>query len=277
MQPEYSIRINPLTNNILFNARISKVPDNKINLLINPDGLHLDSLEHNRAYLLDIKYPKNAIVDDTRVRVSYNGTNLSVRIPVLKYDGMEEDETKGYRGLVRRVPLEESEGSQQAEGSDQNAPDEDGENSEEGEGGLKKPRKVVSSIRARDKILAKNTPIPEPYVARIPLKHRPSTKRPDLHPVIAFQKQEKYVTNQDELLRIARKVARVEEAKYSASLDRKKKDEAMLAQHMEAREQRKEMKKTRSKLVVERAKARLAMGDKKTKSGKRVLQRQSKL
>lgn len=106
MQPEHSIRINPLTNNILFNARISKVPDKKINLLINPDGLHLDSLEHNRAYLLDIKYPKNAIVDDTRARVSYNGTNLSVRVPVLKYDGMEEDETKGYRGLVRRVLLE---------------------------------------------------------------------------------------------------------------------------------------------------------------------------
>lgn len=275
MQPEHSIRINPLTNNIIFNARISKVPDNKISLHINPDGLHLDSLEHNRAYLLDIKYPKNAVVDDTRARVSYNGTNLSVRVPILKYDGMEEDETKGYRGLVRRAPLEESNSSQHGEPSDRYSGDGDIDNSEDG--GLKSPRKTVSSIRARDKILAKNTPISEPYIARIPLKHRPSTKRPDLHPVIAFQKQEKYVTNQDELLRIARKVARVEEAKYSASLERKKKDEAMLAQHMEAREQRKEMKKSKSKLVIERAKARLAMGDKKTKSGKRVLQRQSKL
>ena len=274
MQPEHSIRINPLTNNIVFNARISKVPDSKINLLINPDGLHLDSLEHNRAYLLDIKYPKNAIVDDTRARVSYNGTNLSVRVPVLKYDGMEKDETRGYRGLVRRVPLEESEGSAPAEQPDQMTAEGDGDPEE---GDLKEPRKVVSSVLARDKILAKNTPVSEPYVVRIPLKHRPSTKRPDLHPVIAFQKQEKYVTNQDELLRIARKVARVEEAKYSASLEKKRKDEAMLTQHMEAREQRKEMKKSKSRLVVERAKARLAMGDKKTKSGKRILQRQSKL
>ncbi|ESU35922.1 Hypothetical protein DHA2_6367 [Giardia duodenalis] len=275
MQPEHSIRINPLTNNILFNARISKVPDKKINLLINPDGLHLDSLEHNRAYLLDIKYPKNAIVDDTRARVSYNGTNLSVRVPVLKYDGMEEDETKGYRGLVRRVPLEESDSSHQTDHASQLIVGDDDETSEEG--GLKEPRKTVSSVRARDKILAKNTPVSEPYVARIPLKHRPSTKRPDLHPVIAFQKQEKYVTSQDELLRLARKVAHVEEAKYSARLEKKKKDEAMLTQHMEAREQRKAMKKSKSRLVVERAKARLAMGDKKTRSGKRALQRQSKV
>ncbi|TNJ29900.1 hypothetical protein GMRT_10325 [Giardia muris] len=240
MEPEYSIRINPFSHSVIFNARL-KVPDSVIKLNVQPERLYLDTLGYSKKYLLDIPYPRNARVDDTRATVTFTGNNLTLRVPAVSYDGLEETSVRGYRCLLRNLP--------QPDSDERDEPDDD----------VSAPVHTLSGPlpRARDRLLARNLDPTTPHIPHIPMKHRRSVQNPAAFPAMEHQKKPKYVTSEKELVRIARKAAKNEVEKFSARIEKKQRDEEKMMQYAEARAKMKELKHSKKKMITERAKARL--------------------
>jgi len=259
--PQYSMRINRFTEKVVINVSLPHVPADKIALNIEEDKWYLDTFKSGHPYLVRAEYPLGVRVDEERVSVTFDGLNLCVKIPVV--EGLEHTDDKLDQKLSDNEPApppsqaelaadpasralwDRQTGNVVAEASnaDSHASKHGGQVEREGE------------LTAVEKLRRMGDPtLRAPKVGSVPMKHRKSVKHPEQFPT--QQKKPKYTSDAD-LLKIAKGASRQELLKQSAKIQAHEQQERLLIQQMEAKKARREMKKTRKRAIVERARARV--------------------
>lgn len=119
------------------------------------------------------------------------------------------------------------------------------------------PAAVQDTLTAAERLASSESmAVAEGKVATVPRKHRREVKHPDAH--LATQKPGKYVSDKGVLLKIVKKAAKAEITRQSEKLAQKAKEEITVQQQYEARQKQRDLKQTKKRAIVERAKAKVA-------------------
>lgn len=242
------MRINRFTQKVVLNVALPHVPADKIALNVERGGWYLDTFRSGHSYLVRAEYPLGVKVDEARVAVTFDGSNLCVKIPVV--EGLEQP----GEGDAASGPADDA-----ATSAEPSVPPDPASralwNRQTGDLSLEAAEQAAQDLTAAEKLMRMADPtLRAPKVGSVPMKHRKSTKHPEQFPT--QQKKPKYTSDTD-LLKIAKGASRKELLKQSAKLQAREQQERLAIQQLEAKKAQREMKKTRKRAIVERAKARL--------------------